>query len=168
MGKSAIQTTNMEFGDGLPVKRERHMWLNEWDIQLCREILYSRPYQHSKGSRESAATWTLITNNMAKIEGFCFATKAIRDHFNGLLSKRRAKVNAERVSTGGGSDDLSELEMLLDEIYEEMEMAKEANDNIRVERRDYEVYEKERTAEARIAPLEPLLETRKRKIDDNE
>ena len=77
------------------VKRERRSWDN-----LCREILLERPYQHRPGSKESGAVWGNVTNELAEMDGFCFATKVIRDHYNGLQATRRAEVAGGKGTVG--------------------------------------------------------------------
>ena len=77
-----------------------------------------------KGSEESAIAWAHITENMGQLEGFSFSTKAIRHHFNQLLTKRKAQVNAEKRASGINVE-LTELQVLLDEIKDDMEKCKE-------------------------------------------
>ena len=92
------------------IKRERRSWNKEYDIKLCREVVFLQPYQHPKGSKEGAAVWVKITENLTSLNDFTFTTKSIRDHFNSLVNSRRAKVNAEIRKTGEGTEELPEID----------------------------------------------------------
>ena len=106
------------------VKGERRSWNKLWSIQLCRGILLERPYQHRPGSKECGAAWGNVTNELTKMDGFCFATKAIRDHYNGLQATRRAEV-AEEKRLSGVNIELNELQIALDELFDDTQKEKE-------------------------------------------
>ena len=105
-------------------KRERRNWTKEWSVHLCRELCLTCPYEHEPGSKNSVTAWNEVTKNMWKIEGFLFDVKAIRDHYNGLQRKRRAVVNNEK-KLSGVVVELTELQVLLDEIYDDVQKEKE-------------------------------------------
>ena len=77
--------------------------------------MIERPYQHRPGSKESATAWANVTAQLGKMDGFCFATKSIRDHYNGLQATRRAEVAGERKLTGVNIES-NELQIALDEL----------------------------------------------------
>ena len=94
-------------------KRDRQIWTVNQDVLLCREILVTRPYQHQKGSKESAIGWAKITEELKTVEGFMVTIKALRDHFSLLVSKRKAqKASEERAS--GINVEGKDIDILLD------------------------------------------------------
>ena len=110
--------------DTTSMKRERRTWNKFWSLQLCRELTIERPYQHRPGSKESATAWANVTAQLGKMDGFCFATKSIRDHYNGLQQTRRAEVAGERKLTGVNIE-LNELQIALDELFDDTQKEKE-------------------------------------------
>ena len=58
------------------------------------------------------------------MDGFCFATKAIRDHYNGLQATRRAEVAGEK-RLSGVNIELNELQIALDELFDDTQKEKE-------------------------------------------
>ena len=124
------------------VKRERRTWTKEWGVTFCRKVLVIQPYLYSKGSKESAGAWSEITTNLCQLDGFAFTTKAIRDHHNGLINSRRAKVNAEVRETGTGTEEVPEIERLLDDIIADIDKYNEINADKNDARKAKETVEK--------------------------
>ena len=132
----------------------------------CREVLVIQPYLYSNGSKESAGAWSEITMNLGQLDGFAFTTKAIRDHHNGLINSRRAKVNAEVRETGTGTEEVPEIERLLDEIIADIDKYNEINADKNDARKAKETVEKERAAETRKRAMETYGERRKRNKEE--
>ena len=61
---------------------------------------------------------------MGQLEGFSFSSKAIREHSNQLLTKRKAQVNAEKRASVVNVE-LTELKVMLDEIKDDIEKCQE-------------------------------------------
>ena len=149
------------------VKRERRSWNKLWSIQLCREIFLERPYQHRPGSKESGAAWGNVTNELAKMDGFCFATKAIRDHHNGLQATRRAEV-AEEKRLSGVNIELNELQIALDELFDDTQKEKELSVGRDEEKKKNEDNEKAKAEEVRKIAMETHGQSKKRESEQGE
>ena len=144
------------------VKRERRPW-----NKLCREILLERPYQHRPGSKESGAAWGNVTNELAKMDGFCFATKAIRDHYNGLQATRRAEVAGEK-RLSGVNIELNELQIALDELFDDTQKEKELSVGRDEEKKKNEDNEKAMAEEVRKIAIETHGQSKKRESEQGE
>ena len=145
------------------IKRERRPWNKEYDIKLCREVVFLQPYQHSKGSKEGAAVWVKITENLTSLNDFTFTTKSIRDHFNSLVNSRWAKVNAEIRKTGEGTEEqLPEIDVLLDEIISDLDKYNEFFAEKTEEKKEKEATEKENAAKIRKTAMETYGQTKKK------
>ena len=135
---------------------------------MCREILIERPYQHTKGSKESASGWTRITDRLnAAFEDVSLTNKAIRDHFKHLLTKRKAQKYAEDRASGIGVEE-KEIDILLDEILDDMDGCKELESVQNENKRQAEQKDKAKAEEIRKITMETNSEASKRKseVDD--
>ena len=150
------------------MKRERQIWDKECTVQLCREILLLRPYQNRKGSVESKSTWNTINKNMYKLSNFDFDVKAMRDHFNGIREKRKAELNKDKIKTGLGDVEFTELQVLLDEINDDIEKEAELHENETEAKRNAVDVEKAKATEVRQKAMETFGETRKRNKENGE
>ena len=135
---------------------------------MCREILLIRPYQYSKGSKENAVGWQKITDNLNEnLENFNVLTKAIRDHFNLLISKRKTKKNEEDRASGISVEE-KEIDVLLDEILDDINDCKEVLANKNEAKKRVDDQEKEKGAEMRLRAMETFGESQKRKNEDGD
>ena len=149
------------------MKRERRTWNKFWSLQLCRELTIERPYQHRPGSKESATAWANVTAQLGKMDGFCFATKSIRDHYNGLQQTRRAEVAGERKLTGVNIE-LNELQIALDELFDDTQKEKELSVERDEGKRKKDEDEKMKSEEIRKTAMETHGQTKKRKHNDGD
>ena len=150
------------------VSRQRQTWSMNQDVLLCREILIERPYQHTKGSKESASGWTRITDRLnAVFEDVSHTNIATRDHFKHLLTKRKAQKNAEDRASGIAVEE-KEIDILLDKILDDMDGCKELesvqNENKRQTGQEY----KANAEEIRKIAMETHSEASKRKSEEDD
>ena len=97
---------------------------------MCREVLDIEPYQFQLRSPERGKAWETISShlNATSHPKFRVTPRSVRDRYNLLTKKFQVRLNREeRVS--GISDDNSELDNLLEEIFEKEKAAKEKLDN---------------------------------------
>ena len=97
---------------------------------MCREVLDIEPYQFQLRSPERGKAWETISShlNATSHPKFRVTPRSVRDRCNLLTKKFQVRLNREeRVS--GISDDNSELDNLLEEIFEKEKAAKEKLDN---------------------------------------
>ena len=147
--------------------KTRQNWSLEQDTFLCREVLVTRPYQFTKGSKESASGWSKITSTLNTVEGFAVTVKAVRDHFNHLLSKRKAQKNIEEKASGIEIEE-NEIDVILDEILEDVEMCRELSNTQSEAKRLADLDEKERAEEIRKTAMETYGESKKRKNEGDD
>ena len=120
----------------------------------------SSPPCTRKGQKKVLAHGQKSRQNLGQLDGFAFTTKAIRDHHNGLINSRQAKVNAEVRETGTGTEEVPEIERLLDEIIADIDKYNEINADKNDTRKAKE------TVETRKKAMETYGETRKRNKEE--
>ena len=78
------------------------IWTDAHDVVLGRQVMVIRPYQHRKGSKESANGWNEITQYLqGYVElSFCVSSKSVRDHFKHLVTKRKRVISQEKWASG--------------------------------------------------------------------
>ena len=98
-------------------------WSELHEVYLCREILTVG----LKKTTQRAQLWEKIANNLCAYDlaKFYFTKRAVRDRYAAITSKYRKKVSAEEKASGTSTDELSELDSLLEEIIERESIAEE-------------------------------------------
>ena len=96
-------------------------WSELHEVYLCREILTVG----LKKTTQRAQLWEKIANNLCAYDlpKFYVTKRAVRDRYAAITLKYRKKVSAEEKSTS--TDELSELDSLLEEIIERESIAEE-------------------------------------------
>ena len=102
-------------------------WSELHEVYLCREILTVGLMKTKKKTTQRAQLWEKIANNLCAYElpKFYFTKRAVRDRYAAITSKYRKKVSAEEKASGTSTDELSELDSLLEEIIERESIAEE-------------------------------------------
>ena len=73
-------------------------WTEQHDLELVKEILAERPFDHPKGSRQIGQIWQTIVDHLNSRADIVFVLKdirAIRDRFNLLEKKFKRKQREE-------------------------------------------------------------------------
>ena len=107
------------------------------------------------------------TNELAKMDGFCFVTKAIRDHYNGLQATRRAEVAGEK-RLSGVNIELNEIQIALDELFDDTQKEKELSVGRDEEKKMNEDNEKAKAEEVRKIAMETHGQSKKRESEQGE
>ncbi len=141
-------------------------WTEQHDLELVKEILAERPFDHPKGSRQIGQVWQTIVDHLNSRADIVFTLKdirAVRDRYNLLERKFKKKERDEINASGIGTDDPSELDGAIEEVSglfksqeEEREKEKNSKEDERIQAED-----------ARLVALETARETAKRKGSDN-
>jgi hypothetical protein len=136
-------------------------WTDQHDLELIKEILTERPFDHPKGSRQ-IGLWKRIVDSLNSRADIVFNLKdirAVRDRYNLLARKYKKREREEINASGIGTDEPSELDDAIEEAValfesqeEEREKEKSAKDEDRSQAED-----------ARLVALETARETAKRK-----
>ena len=100
-------------------------WSELHEVYLCREILTVGLMKTKKKTTQRAQLWEKIVNNLCAYDlpKFYVTKRAVRDRYAAITLKYRKKVSAEEKSTS--TDELSELDSLLEEIIERESIAEE-------------------------------------------
>ena len=101
-------------------------WSEKHDIFLCREILFTKPYQFKAGSPQSGNAWKNIASDLCEVKEITFSVnqKSVRDRYWLLSEKHKKKMRAQEGSSGSNTDE-TELDQLLQNIVEESQEASE-------------------------------------------
>ena len=87
------------------------VWSDEKDFVMLKEVAGEGVFNSKPGRRERGGSW-----QFAK---FTVNARAVRDRFNNISKKLKAKLAKEATESGGGEiEEQSELEMLLEQIIE--------------------------------------------------
>ena len=131
---------------------------------LAREMLTVEPYKCKNRSRESGQAWDLIAANLNSVHAprFRVSQKSVRDRARILLKNFKLKIREEEKASGIEVEELSELDLALEEIIEK-EKAANAQLDLEESVRKNELQDKANAEEMRLQAMEKLGESKKRK-----
>ena len=68
-------------------------WTEPHDMYFCREILLIKPHQFKSRSKESGASWKMVSEDLNTITELNFSTtqKSVRDRYRLLIEKQKKK-----------------------------------------------------------------------------
>lgn len=137
-------------------------WTENHDVLLLREIMISDLFTLKKGSVQRGERWEEITAKLNQVSDPRFNLKdkrAVRDRWTLLQKKYKAKLREEEKASGISVDDLSEKDVLLEELIEKEESTEIAGQ----EQKKNKEKEKGEMEDVRKKALERYSETKKRK-----
>ncbi|XP_022806582.1 uncharacterized protein LOC111343667 [Stylophora pistillata] len=114
--------------DGKPKAME---WTEDHDVILLREILASDLFSFKNGSFARQERWESITEKSNQVKTLCFHLKdkrAVRDRWVLLQKKYKAKMHQEQTACGISVDDMSEIDVLLEEFVGKEESLNKVGD----------------------------------------
>ena len=91
------------------------VWSKAKDLILLKEIAAEGVMSNKPWSRERGMQWQRVANNISVL-GQGVTLQAVRDHYNVMAKRYRAKMAQEERSTGEGGAELTEAESLLEEL----------------------------------------------------
>ena len=141
-------------------------WSDQHDLELVKEILAERPFDHPKGSRQIGQVWQTIVDNLNSRADIVFNLKdirAVRDRYNLLEKKYKKKEREEIDASGLGTVEPSELDDAIEEVAALFESQEQERDKEKNSKQD----ERSQAEDARLVALETARETDKRKGSDN-
>ena len=142
------------------------IWTELHDELLCREAILVQPYGYKQSTRERGNAWTRIAEVLNTIEEpkFYVTQRGVRERFNLLVSRFKAKTSDEIRKSGIDVPDQTPVDTLLEDIIIKInefeiefsqEKSKKEENNIIIQ-------------DIRQQALETLGETRKRKENEQE
>ncbi|CAH3194002.1 unnamed protein product [Porites evermanni] len=134
-------------------------WTKEHDVLLAREMLTAEPDKCKNRSRESGQAWDLIAANLNSVHAprFRVSQKSVRDRARIMLKNFKLKIREEEV--GIEVEELSELELALEEIIEK-EKAANAQLDLEESVRKNELQDKANAEEMHLQTMEILERAR--------
>lgn len=136
-------------------------WTNQHDTLFLRDVRASDLYETRKGSPERGKLWDQIAARLNSLTDpkFNVNKRSLRDRFNLLMSKFKAK-NREEERASGISPEVQEIDTLLEELCEKEEEAKNKPSN--ADKRQSLQQEKATAEEMRFKAMETMGQTQKR------
>ena len=136
-------------------------WTKEHDVLLAREMLTAEPYKCKNRSRESGQAWDLIAANLNFVHAprFRVSQKSVRDRARILLKNFKLKIREEEKASGIEVEELSELDLALEEIIEK-EKAANAQLDLEESVRKNELQDKANAEEMHLQTMEILERAR--------
>ena len=142
------------------------VWTEQRDVLMLKEVAAEGVLQHKLKTRERGSGWLAVANKLkANIPAVDITGRSIRDHFGMLARKHRINMAKQEKETGGGGEELTEKEKLLEELMEICEETeKRVEEENEVKKQSVE-REKAQALEIRDRAMERYGETKKRALD---
>ena len=140
-------------------------WSDEHDVLLCREILTSEAFKAKRRTPQRGQLWKSVADHLNSIPEpkFKVSKRAVRERFTLLSEKFKKKMKAKEKASGIDTE-MTELEVLLEEIVEkEEEFDKDQSEN-----KAKEEQSKAEANDMRLKPMESLRESKKRRPEEHE
>ena len=146
------------------------VWTEQKDIIMLTTIAAEGVFHWKLGSRERGKAWqaVAVSLNANTTQSFCVLARSIRDRFNILAKKVKSTLSKELKESGGGDEEQSELERLVEELVTLGEESDKRADDQSEAKKETMANEKKQAIEMRERALERFGETRKRNDDEQE
>ena len=132
---------------------------------VLREVLTSEIWLTKVGSAERGESWKKLSDTLNRVERpkFDVTPRSVREHFQALFEPRKTKNREEEQASGIAPDELTEIEVMLDELMSLFESAVINQRAADKENNDKATADIAKAQDMRWKSLETFAETRKRK-----
>ena len=137
-------------------------WTEEKDLLMMREMAAKGVFNHRSGSRERGQVWQNIATSLNAYEEFLVTARAVRDRFTTLMKKYQAQTNADLKRSGIGGDELSEYEILIEDLISQSNDADIKHETEVANKKRNLDEEQQKAVSVRETAMERLGDTRKR------
>ena len=136
-------------------------WSTTHDVLLCREMLAVNPFSAKRKTTQPAKMWETVAKNLEDIDTPKFKV-TVRDRYTLLAKKYRKQMQSEKKESGT-SPEVSELDVLLEEliVLEDLSAYEKENDN--EEKNKKAEQDRAKAVDIRKKAMEKLSDTLKRK-----
>ena len=141
-------------------------WTEEKDVILLTAMAGEGVFQWKHGSRERGGAWDVVAKNLNCHKEFSVNQRSLRDRFNTLARKIKAKLAKEERASGGGEVLQSESDKLVEELITLRDESEKKGEDQSEAKREAVVNEKKQALEMRDRALERIGETRKRNEEE--
>ena len=141
-------------------------WTEAHDVFLCREMLVVNPFQYKRKTTQRAKMWETVADHLERIDAptFKVTVRSVRDRYT-LISKKYKKRMQTEKRASGIVPEVSELDVLLEELIE-LEKLFEEEKNKENEEKTTNKEDRDKAIDIRKKVMETLSETKKRKVND--
>lgn len=137
-------------------------WADEHDVLMLREMVVSDIFSFKKGSISRGDAWESVAEKLNEIDSPKFRIKdkrGVRERWVLLRRKFRSKVREEEAASGVVVQELTEKEVLIEELIEREDTIK-PDDSLSVQHKN----DKDKAQDIRKKAMESMGETKKRKL----
>lgn len=138
------------------------VWSEQKDVKLLRAMTAEGVFVTNKRvSRERGVVWQNAASALFA-ESLTVNARAVRDRYQVLAKKWREKVRRQENESGGGDEQLTEVEILVEELVEMENESEKKSEQVDDGHKKAVTEEKKRATELRDRALERFSQTRKR------
>ncbi|XP_015777300.1 PREDICTED: uncharacterized protein LOC107355275 [Acropora digitifera] len=152
----------MEVEDSLPANSgtKPMEWTVAHDVLLCREMLAINPFKAKRKTIQRTKMWETIVHHLEQIEepSFKVSVRSIRDRYSLLAKKFRKRMTSEQKASGI-SPEMSELDVLMEELTGLEDMSEEEKANESEEKNRKTEQDRVKALDMRKKAMEKLSET---------
>ena len=141
-------------------------WTEKKDIMLLTTMAGEGVFQWKHGSRERGSAWDVVAESLNCQKEFSVNQRSIRDRFNTLARKVKAKLAKEERASGGGEVLQSESDKLVEELITLGDESEKKSEDQREAKREVVANEKKKALEMTDRALETMGETRNRNEEE--
>ena len=107
-------------------------WTTAHDVLLCREMLAINPFKAKRKTIQRTKMWETLVHHLEQIEepSFKVSVRSIRDRYTLLAKTFRKRITSEQKASGI-SPEMSELDVLMEELtgLEDLSEEEKANES---------------------------------------
>ena len=141
-------------------------WTAAHDVLLCREMLAINPFKAKWKTIQRTKMWETIVHHLEQIEpSFKVSVRSIRDGYSLLAKKFRKRMPSEQKASGI-SPEMSELDVLMEELTGLEDMSQEEKANESEEKNRKTEQDRVKALDMRKKAMEKLSETTSRKLQE--
>ena len=143
------------------------VWTKDKESFLLKEVAAEGVLTHKPRSKERGTLWQTIAIKLNAM-GDEVTSRSVRDHYNNMSKKYRARMAREERSTGEGGSELTEEEQLLEDLIEIEDETEQMGVNEEEAKKQRIEKEKGQAVEMRARAMERFGQTKKRLGGDHE
>lgn len=142
-------------------------WTTTHDVLLCREMLATNPFQAKRKTTQRAKLWEIIAQHLEECDEpkFKVNVRSVRDRYSLLAKKYRKQMQNEKKASGIVPE-VSELDVLLEELIELEDMSESERENETEEKTKKADQNRAKAADIRKKAMEKLSDTQRRKSQE--
>ena len=137
-------------------------WNESKDILMMREVAALGVLVQRSGSKERGNLWQQVADALNEHEEFCVTARGVRERLFGQMKKHRTKMNKDKKRTGEGGDEVTEYEVLIEELMQLSDDTDARCDQESNEKETKKDEDRKKALDIRNQALERVGDTRKR------